>query len=133
MKGIGHIKFLAAALLLAFTGAAQSGAYAKFDGKGEIIGLFNLSGKDASCSDPKQLSGSARNVRVELREPDIAFSFTFVSSDRRRFVGFSLKDDIVPRADIEKLLSSNGKERITVTACLNGGQWTAREITRQSR
>lgn len=118
-------------MVLAFSGVAQSSAYAKFDSNGEIIGLFNLSGKDASCSDAQRLSGTVRNVKAELREPDVDFSFLLVTGRRRLFVGFTMKNDIVPRTDIEKLLLSNGKGKVSVYACLIGGRWTAREITRQ--
>jgi hypothetical protein len=131
MKGLEYIKISLAALVLAFSGVAQSGAYAKFDNSGELIGLFNLSGKDASCSDAHRLSGTVRNIKAGVREQDIDFSFLLVSGGRRLFVGFSLRNGIVPRTDIEKLLLSNGKGKIAVSACLIGGRWTAKEITRQ--
>jgi hypothetical protein len=131
MRGTEYIKISLAALLLALSGAAQSGAYAKFDGRGEIIGLFNLSVKEGSCSDAQRLSGTVRNVKARLQESDVVVTFTLSSNDRRRAVGFSLNSDVVPREDIEKLLSVNGKERITVAACQNGSRWTAHEITRQ--
>ena len=131
MKGTGHIKLIAAALLLTLSGAAQRGTYAKFDGSGEIIGLFNLSGRDGYCTNPQQFSGTVRNVKGELRGPIIHFSFLLVSRERSRVVGFSLKSDVVTRADIEKLLTSDGKTRLAVTACQTGRVWTAQAITRQ--
>jgi hypothetical protein len=130
MKLVEYITTGIAALILTLTGTAQSRAYAKFDGNGEIIGLFNLlSGQ--RCLETQTLAGNIQNVRSEIRSEDIVFSFGLVSVGRRRVVEFSLKNDSIPRADIEKLLTSNGKRRIVVAACQSGSRWTAHQITRQ--
>jgi hypothetical protein len=120
-----------AALILTLTGAAQSRAYAKFDANGEIIGLFNLPHGQADCLETQTLAGTIRKVRSEIRRDDIVFSFSLVSGDRGRVVEFSLKKDSIPRADIEKLLASNGKRGIVVAACQSGKRWTAHQVTRQ--
>lgn len=131
MKVLGHITSWFITLTFAFTAAAQSRAYAKFDGNGDIIGLFNLGHGQAGCLETQTLAGTIQKVRSEIRSEDIVFSFSLVSGDRRRVVGFSLKNDSIPRADIEKLLANNGKGRIVVAACQSGSRWTAHQITRQ--
>ena len=131
MKLLGYITSGMAALILTVTGAAQSRAYAKFDANGEIIGLFNLANSQAGCPNTQTLAGTIQRVRSEIRREDVVFIFSFVSGDRRRVVEFSLKHDSIPRADIEKLLTSNGKRRIVVGACQSGSRWTAHQITRQ--
>jgi hypothetical protein len=130
MRELRYITSSLIALLLTFTDAAQSRAYAKFDNNGVIIGLFNLANVDDSCRDTQTIAGTTRNLKVELRDPDIAFSFTLVSGGRSRTIGFSLKKDAIPRSDIENLLTNKGRFRLNVSACHNGNRWIAKEITR---
>lgn len=131
MKVRAHIKIFFTALILATSATAQSDSYAKFDSNGDIIGLYGLSNKEGRCSVSQRLVGTVRSLKAEVQEPDIDFSFVFVSSSRRLFFGFSLRNDVVPRTDIEKLLLSNGKGKVVVLACMLSGRWTAKQITRQ--
>lgn len=129
MKGLRYITSSFAALILALTGAAQSRAYAKFDSNGDIIGLFNLANGEA-CRELQTITGTVRDVKSELRNTDIVFTFTLVSKDRRRTVGFSLKNDAIPKADIENLLRDKRYVRVNVETCQIGRRLIAEEITR---
>lgn len=130
MKALRYITTSLAALILTFTGTAQSRAYAKFDANGEIIGLFNLANGRESCRESQTLEGTTRNVKFEIRNIDIVFTFMLVSSDGRRTIGFSLRSDAIPRSDIEALLSEKRPLHVNVEACKNGGRLVVREITR---
>jgi len=115
-------------LLISFSSSGQSHPYAKFDSGGQIIGLFNLSEKRSGCRDRRSMTGSVRSLRFEEHEEDVSVNFVFDSSGSRRFVGFTIGRKAIPRADVESLLSSQNRPR--VTACLTGGRWIAEEITK---
>lgn len=130
MNGIRYIATSLAALVLTLTCAAQNRAYAKFDDKGEIIGLFNLADGEAACRESQTITGRIRNVRSEVRDETIAISVVLVSTDRDRVVSFSLKKDAIPLADIRRLLRSDRGHRVSIEACRLAGHWRAQEITR---
>lgn len=130
MKRFIQLKLIIATLILTFSGAAQTDAYAKFDANGNIIGLFDLSGKSGVCTEAQRFVGTVRNVRAKRGETYSLFSFLLISNGQRRVVGFFLKNEIIPIEDIEELLSGNGKEGIAVNVCRSGSGWTARQITR---
>ena len=76
------------------------------------------------------MTGSIRSLRFEEHEEDVSVNFVF-DSGSRRFVGFTVGREAIPRADIENLLTD--KHRSRVTACLNGGKWIAEEIIKEER
>ena len=130
MDALRYITSSLVALVLAATGTGQSRAYAKFDSNGRIIGLFNLANGEV-CREVQTVTGTTRNVRFQLRQEEVAFSFTLVSSDRSWIVGFSLKSDAISRGDVEALLIDKRHLRVSVRACRSGGRWVANDITRQ--
>jgi len=124
-----YITLVLTSLLISFSSSGQSHPYAKFDSGGQIIGLFNLSEKRSGCRDRRSMNGSVRSFRIVDRDDDTVVSFTFDSGGSRRFVTFTLLRDAIPRPEIENLLSTENRSR--VTACLNDGRWIAEEITKQ--
>jgi hypothetical protein len=131
--GMNTLRYIASflfVLTMVAVGSAQSRAYAKFDGKGKIIGLFNLADVE-SCRYVRTVVGTVRNVRSELRQDSFTFSFTLVSTDRSWLVDFSMKADAMARSDVEALLTDKRHRRVNVRACRSGSRWLANDITRQ--
>ena len=128
MNSHRYITLVLTSLLISFSSSGQSHPYAKFDSGGQIIGLFSLSEKRSDCRDRKSMNGSVRSFRIVDRDDDTVVSFTFDSDGSRRFVTFTLRRDSIPRPDIENLLSTKNRSR--VTACLYDGKWFAEEITK---
>jgi len=130
MGRLRQITPLLTALFVAFTASAQSRAYAKYDSRGVVIGLFNLSKGEARCPGAQIITGSIRSFRSEIRNSDIDVDFTLVSNDHRRLISFFLKSDAIPRSDIEGLLTNGQRFRVNVTVCRDRDRWIAQEITR---
>jgi hypothetical protein len=130
MKGFKYITPSLAALFLTLTGSGQSRAYAKFDQKGETIGLFNLTESDRMCDERHVASGTVKNVRSVKRGLEIDFGFLLEMRDRRRFISFTIKYDAIREADIENLLINRRRFKVSVEACQQGGRWIAEKITR---
>lgn len=128
MNRLRYISLIFSSLIISFSSPGQSHPYAKFDSGGQIIGLFNLSEKRSDCRDRQSTTGSTRSLKFDEHDEDMIVSFVFDTGNARRFVGFTIGRKAIPRADVESLLSSRNKPR--VTACLTGGRWIAEEITK---
>ncbi|MFL6466961.1 MAG: hypothetical protein ACJ72Z_03290 [Pyrinomonadaceae bacterium] len=129
MNGLRYKTLVLSLLLLSWSSAGQTHPYAKFNSRGEIIGLFDLSEKRSDCRERRTMSGSARSLAFDEHENDVTVNFTLDSGGSRRFVTFEIDREAFPRADIESLLANKNTSRIT--ACLNSGKWIAEEITRK--
>lgn len=128
MNRLRYISLIFSSLIISFSSSGQSHPYAKFDSGGHIIGLFNLSEKRSDCRERRSITGSARSLRFDEHDEDLLISFVLDSGNSRRFVGFTIGRKAIPRADVENLLGSQNRPR--VTACLAGGHWIAEEITK---
>jgi len=129
MKRLTYITPILIVLLLSLA-IAQSRPYAKYNGDGETIGLFNLGRNGIDCRDRQAMSGTASGFRYRAIDTEVEYNFTLDMGRRRRFIGFRLDRDAIPQKDVENLLINNRRFRITVAGCLNGGVWNAEKITR---
>jgi hypothetical protein len=120
-------------VLLLSMALAQSRPYAKYNGTGETIGLFNLSNNSLVCSDRRAITGTVSGFRFRASDTEFEYNFALDTGGRRRFVGFRLDRDAIPQKDVENLLINNRRFRITVDGCLNSGIWNAEKIIRQEK
>ena len=124
---------VAAAALLSPSDSAQSRAYAKFGPRGETIGLYNLIGDDAAaCGTWKVFAGMIAGVRSENRGAEIDYRFTLETEGKLQAFWFALKEDEIPRSDIENLVAKKRGVKVRACADRNGRRrWLAEEIARR--
>ena len=123
------VMLLIVILFFAEADRPQSRAYAKFDSRGNTIGLYNLMRERTGCRSWQGFGGTIRRMWSEPLDSKISYQFTLDLGRRRLLIGFVLAQDELSRSVIEDIVNSDS--RVSVRACDGGGRWYAEEITRK--
>ena len=128
MRNLGLILFIW--LIPASVALAQSKAYAKFDGKGSTIGLYNLLAETNGCEEGRVILGMISKVTFEVNEAAYSYTFTVNGGGRIRTVKVRIENGEILRPDLERLVAPRRRVRVVARPCGNGEVWAAEEIRR---
>src|SRR5262245_6180114 len=114
------VMLLIVILILAEADRPQSRAYAKFDSRGNTIGLYNLMRERGGCRSWQAFGGTIGRTWSDAQDSKISYQFTLDLGRRRLLIGFLLEQDELSRSVIDDIVTSDGR-RVKVRACNGGG------------